>query len=134
MYPQVQAKITRDDTSIAVAAIDSAVSEAKMWLSKFDLVALFGDEAQDVSATVNDPFLKEIIKAIAVWYLLRLANPNIDMALALTWYEKAVGTLKNIQAGKMQPDGWPYKDTTNDTAAPGNAIYYTPGTNRETRF
>jgi hypothetical protein len=103
-----------------------------MWLSQYDLVALFGDETQAVSATLDDAFLKEIVKAISVWYLLRLANVNVDMALALTWYEKAIGNLSNIQKGKMSP-AWPYADTTDFTAPDGDAFYTVPA-NKDMQF
>ena len=125
MYPEVQAIITRGDATIPAKAIDSAIKETKMYLSKFDLVKLFGDATQNVSATISDEFLNDLVKSIAIWRVLRLANINVDMQLALTWYDQAIATLVRIKKGNMQPEGWPYKDTTGETAPQGDSIYAT---------
>lgn len=122
MYPEVQALITRGDTTIAVEAIDSAISETKMYLSKYDLVALFGSVTNNTAATFTDVFLKNIVKSLAVWNLLNLANPNVDMAVALTNYEQAIASLKAIQKGFAQPDGWPYLPAPNPNIPDGDAI------------
>jgi hypothetical protein len=123
MYPEVQTLITRGDSTIAVKAISSAISEVKMYLSKYDLVQLFGDPVNNTAATFTDELLNDYVKNIAVWYLLRLANPNVDMSVAVTYYEKAISSLRAIQKGMAQPDGWPYKDTTGETAPQGDSIY-----------
>jgi len=134
MYPEVQQLITRSDDSIATEAIDIAISQAKMYLNRYDLVALFGDATANVSATITDPYLNSMVKDIAVWQLLRLANPNIDMSVALTAYEKTIASLKDIQAGKANPQGWPYQDTTGETAPQGDQITASSNAKRNPYF
>ena len=134
MYPEVRTLITRGDDTIPAKAISSAIKEVKMYLSRFDLVALFGDPVADTAATINDEFLIDLVKSIATWHLLRLANPNVDLTIARTWYEDAISSLKKITLGTTMPEGWPYRDTTGETAAQGDSIYFTPGKCRDTHF
>lgn len=110
-YPEILDEITRRDPSIAEGCIQSAEAESKSYLSKYDLATLFGGTLPD-SVTGH---LKTIIKDIASWHLVRLANPNIDLKLFRTNYEDAIKWLKSIQSGQTDPQGWPYP------AAPGDA-------------
>jgi len=132
IYPEIQTLITRGDDSIVIKAINSAIKEVKMYLNKYDLVALFGTDTED--PTIDDEFLKNMVKAIAVWHLILLANPNKDIALARSAYEDAISSLKKIMAGTAIPEGWPYRDTTGETAAQGDAIYATSNPRRSTHF
>ena len=134
MYPEVQTIITRGDTSIPTKAINSAIQECKMYLQRYDVVQLFGDATQEVSATLYDEMLNDMVKNIAVWHLLRLANPNIDLAIARTWYEDTIKKLKDIQKGIATPQGWPYLNTTNETAPQGDAIYATSNRKKDYHF
>lgn len=135
IYEEIVDEITRDDNEKAVKAIDGAIDEAKMYLSKFDLVALFGkDVAPVIAATVQSTFLENICLDIAVWQLIKLGCPNINYDSAKSDYEMARSKLKDIQGGKAQPDGWPYKDTTGLTAAPGNSIYSSSNKKRNQFF
>jgi len=135
MYPEVQAVITRGDDTIPTKAINSAISEVQMYLNnKYDLVQLFGSPTGNTSATFSDEMLNDLVKAIAVWHLLRLANINVDMSVALTWYEKAIQSLRAIQAGKAVPYGWPYKDTTGETAPRGDSITSRSNPRRRTHY
>ena len=135
-YAEVTAIITRGDNTIPTKAINSAISEMKMYLSKFDTVQLFGSVSLNVMATVYDEFLNDLCKSISIWHLFRLANPNVDTELAYTWYKDAIKTLEKIQKGIMIPEQgtWPYKDTTGETAPQGDAIYSNSNPRRREHF
>ncbi|NDC40419.1 MAG: DUF1320 domain-containing protein [Chitinophagia bacterium] len=143
LYNEITTEITRGDEELINRAIKAAIQEAKGYLAKFDLVALFGIDAvpldqSDPNAgtppTVDDLFLKNLCVDIAVWTLVKLGNPSIQYAPAKEIYDAAISTLKSIQKGTFQPDGWPYKDTTNETAPQGDAISYSSNTKRTPHF
>ena len=120
IYPENANEITRGDDTLMLRAINAAISEAKMYLSRFDLVALFGTASTD--PTVVDTFLQNLCVDIAVFRLVLLSNPGIDYDVAESCYKMAIATLKNIQQGYGNPDGWPYRDTTGQTAPNGSAV------------
>lgn len=91
---QLQAIIRQDET-IALAAIDTAISFAKSKLMKtYDVEAIF-------SARENQrhPLLLKIIKDIALWELIALANPDIDYQDKKFRYEQAVDWLTAVYKG-----------------------------------
>ena len=123
-YSEVINEITRGDDTIITTAIDAATQEAKMYLARFDLLQLFGDAT--TSPTFTDGYLNSLLKDIALWHLMRLANPAIDTAMARKAYEDAIIALKNIMEGVVQPAGWPYAPGNSETTLPDNgAIEWT---------
>lgn len=94
-------------------AIDAGISEAKGYLSKYDLLQLFGDD--DTDPTVSDINLKEKVKCIIAWNLIHLANPAIDYQKYQDRYTMALDWLKGIQKGNIVPYGWPYQETITET-------------------
>lgn len=106
-------KITREDDEIPETAIIAAIAEAKSYLGKYNLTKLFDETA---TGFVNDINLKMKVKDLACWHLVKLANPNINMATFRSAYEDAIDWLKLIQKGQTDPDGWPYKTDDADTA------------------
>ena len=112
IYPEIITEITRADDTIAARAIATAIQEAKLYLGKYDLLQLFGNDS--TPATLSDELLNSLVRDIACWHLLRLSNPALDHATYRTAYTDAVTTLKSIMNGQARPDGWPY-------AAPGDA-------------
>jgi hypothetical protein len=117
IYSEIIEEITRTDSSITDSAIGAAISETKMYLSRYDLVQLFGSD--DAPPAVTDEFLKSIVKDIACWHLLRISNSGIDYATARTAYQDAITSLKNIMTGQAQPENWPYADTSATPPPPG---------------
>lgn len=115
IYPEIIEQITREDETKLAKATDKAVRLARYYLSKFDLLKLFGDE--ETEPEVVDEELKDIVLDIACWNLIKLANPNINIELFRTSYDDALKFLKEIQSGKADP-GWPYK--TDDPETPGD--------------
>ena len=120
IYRENVALITQEDEELIYRAIAAAISEVKMYLSRYDLPALFGDGHS--AAPVSDMFLKNLCVDIAVWRLLLLGCPGISHATARECYESALNYLRDIQAMRASPDGWPYRDTTASTAPQGNTV------------
>lgn len=103
---------TTDPDSIVTRVIASAIAEARSYLNRFDLPAMFG--TAEAEPTYESEHLKNLVKDIACWHLVRLSNPNINLELFRTAYEDAIKFLKEVQQGKADP-GWPYKPDNPDT-------------------
>lgn len=101
IYAENKEEIARDDADIITRCIAAAIAEAKSFLSRFDLLAIFGTDTVEPSHA--DENLKNKVKDIAVWHLVCLANPNIKMEVARTRYEDAIKWLTMVQAGKADP-------------------------------
>lgn len=93
------ASIIRDDDALAKSAIDSAISEAKGYLSRFDTNAIFSATGSD-----RNELLLTFVKDISIWHLVNIVNPNIEMKLRQDRYERAVDWLKDVQKGRVEPD------------------------------
>lgn len=102
-----------DPDSIVVTKISAAISEVKSYLTKYDVALLFADDA-----AFDREHLKEIVKHVAAWKLVSLANPNVNMELFRTNYKDAIDWLKLVQQGKAEPYGWPFP--ADNPATPGN--------------
>lgn len=120
IYEEEVNEITRENDNIATRAINAAIEEAKMYLSRYDIPALFGTDTEE--PTVRSPMLKDICTDLAVWRLVQLANPGIDYKQAKESYDASARTLRDIQALRAMPDGWPYRDTTGQTAPEGSTV------------
>lgn len=132
IYPEIITEITRADTTITDRAIATAIQEAKMYLGRYNLVQLFGTDT--TSPTVNDEYLKSLVKDIACWHLLRLSNSGIDYTVFRAAYQDAIGSLKNIMAGQAQPENWPYLDTTSESVPPGDSISWNSNPKRNNYY
>ena len=113
LYAEIIDNISREDDTIIDQCIADAENECKGYLSKFDLLKLFGDS--QTAPTIVDPFLKRVVKDIASWNIVTLANPNVSMELFRTRYEDAKNWLKEVQKGMVDPEGWEYKTDDPDT-------------------
>lgn len=132
IYPEIIIEITRGDTTITESVITSAIQEAKMYLSKYDIVQLFGTGSKE--PTIVDEFLKSIVKDIACWRLIKLSNPSIDYSVFRTAYEDALKVLNNIMTGQMQPEGWIYAETNPDSIPQGNSISWSSNEKRNNYY
>ncbi|MCD6011652.1 MAG: hypothetical protein K0Q79_1514 [Flavipsychrobacter sp.] len=132
IYPEILEQITRRDDTIINRAIASGMQEVKSYLSRWDLVQLFGDD--ETEPVVADEWLKAITKDVAAWWIIKLGNPGINYEHIRTCYQDSINVLRQLQAGKMQPDGWPYKDTTEESAPDGNSVEWSSNPKRSTRF
>lgn len=116
IYLEVLNEISRNDDTIIDTRISAAIAEVKSYLSRYDLLKLFGDAV--TAPEVESEHLKNIVKDIACWHILRLSNPNIDMTLFKAAYDDAIRFLEKVMLGKADPEGWPYK--ADDPATPTN--------------
>lgn len=103
--------ITDNDDTIVEAAIDSGITEAKGYLSRFNTDSIFG-------ATGNNRniLLLTFVKDIAVWHLMVLSNYQADVEFRKTRYERAVAWLKSVQKGDVTPN-LPEREVTETTPA-----------------
>ena len=132
IYSEVINEITRTDNTIVDKAISTAIQETKMYLARYDLVQLFGT---DIAApTITDEYLKSIVKDIACWHLIRLANVNVDYNVYRNNYYDAINALKTIMNGGANPDGWPYKDISTELLTDGDSISWSSHPKRENYF
>jgi phage gp36-like protein len=90
--------IEGDWDGIADSSIDAAISEAKGYLSNYDIAAIFA-----AVGAARNAILLLYIKDIAVWHFIQLANPNIDLELREKRYNRAIEWLEDVQAGKVVP-------------------------------
>lgn len=136
IYSELIDSITRADDEIVEKGISSGIAEAKSYLSRYDLLAIFGNT--NTEPTVDEELLehlKDVVKDIAAWKMCKLANPNVDLKLFRTGYEDALAWLKLVQKGQADPDGWPYKE--DDPATPGDensGIQWSSNTKRTQSF
>jgi len=132
LYADVLSEITRADDTIVSKAIDTAIQEAKMYLARYDLLQLFGDDT--TPATIQDEYLKSLLKDIACWHIIRLANANVDYNAFRTAYQDAIAVLKSIMCGDANPAGWPYRDTSADSFPDGDDVGWSSNPKRENYF
>ena len=99
LYAESIDVITRGDDTLTVAAIDTAIQEAKGYLGAFDKVAIFG-----ATGTSRNALLLTFVKDIAAWHLINLCNAGSDLKLRQDRYERAVAWLKAVQKGEVSPD------------------------------
>lgn len=117
LYPEIIETITRGDREAAELQIVAAESLCKSYLFKYDLKAAFGGvqaaslpdcEPINIPPTHPCELLKKIVKTIASYYLVRLANPNVDLELYRLDYQLALDMLKDIRDGKNNLVELPY--------------------------
>lgn len=132
LYPEVTAALTRDDNTILSRAITAAEREVKLYLGKFDLTALFGTESE--APAVDDELLKQLVKDVACWHLLRLSNNGTEIAIFRTAYVDALSTLKNIMNGQAVPAGWPYAAIATSEPTDGNAVNWSSNERRSNHY
>jgi len=133
IYPEIQDEITRGDSTKAVKAIDIAIEEVKTFLGRYDTVQMFGDKDLDYKAVFDNAYLTSMVKDIALWHLLKLANPSVIYESAKLLYDQAIDSLKRIQKGGSDPQ-WPFLDTTNEDAPLSDSVLSIQNTKRTTNF
>jgi hypothetical protein len=121
IYENIITEITRNDDTIVPVAIEGAISEARGYLSRYDTVQLFGDS--ETAPTVADAWLKNMVKDIAAWQVIKLANPDINYQHIRSCYEDAIATLTKVSSGKLLPN-WPLYVPPTTTPDPGAAVQW----------
>jgi hypothetical protein len=134
LYPEIIDKITRANSASADTCISEAESMARSYMGKYDIDAIFGDGTNPPTYTAGDiPILKKQIKIIASYYLVRKANPNINIELFKSDHDLAIDWLKDLQAGKATPL-LPYKPDSPESEGSPSGIFWTSGIKRTNAF
>lgn len=134
IYADLITEIVRGNDALVDKAINAALAEVKAYLNKYDLPVLFSDQVEDEN-------LKDKVKDVACWKLVKLANPNIDLSLFKTLYDEAIAFFTKVMKGQCEPDGWPYKVQTQDSVngsltsdVNGTAINWSSNSKRHNHF
>lgn len=133
LYPEIIETITRNDAEAAELQILAAESLCRSYLFKYDLAAAFGTATEPPKT--ESPLLKKIVKTIAAYYLVRMANPNVDLELFRDDYEAAIQLLADIRDGKNSLE-LPYAQDNPDTPETegGNAVSWDSNPKRTNFF
>ncbi|MDR2383295.1 MAG: DUF1320 domain-containing protein [Prevotellaceae bacterium] len=115
IYQYQVKEIAENDHDVVFMNISAAISEVKSYLAgRYNVDAIFSAAGRD-----RNPLILELTKNIAVWYIIRPANPDIIYQQAKERYEAAIAWLNNVADGKLNPD-LPPKDDDNDGIADGS--------------
>lgn len=112
IYAENIDEITRGDDELVTRAINEGLGQVKGYLNRYNVLAMFGNGT--TARTFTDDWLDGLAKDIVCWRLIKLANPNIDVAMFRTAYEDAVKELTNVQKGITDP-AWPLRVDDPDT-------------------
>jgi len=124
LYPEIIQKITRNDREAAELQILAAESLVRSYMSRYDNDAIFGTSESEPTYTGTEvELIKKIVKIIASYYLVRLANPNVNIELYRADYEDALTWLKDLQAGLVNPN-LPYKPETPGEETVTGGVWY----------
>ncbi len=91
-------EIVEQDSDIVLQNIAAAEQETKSYLNIYDVDTIFSK-----TGTERDPLLMEIVKNIALWYIIRLSNVDILDTKAKDRYDRAVNWLKGVADGVISP-------------------------------
>lgn len=137
LYGEIITEITRftpgsgqtaNDNDIAKKAIKTGEAEVKSYLSAYDIETLFSAGGDD-----RDEHLLSIVKDVATWRLICLANPNVEMSLREKLYDDAISFLTKVQSGKAVP-AWPYKPSDTSDSGYAQNIKYGSNTKRSNQY
>jgi malic enzyme len=101
LYPEIISQIIRNDSETAELQIQAAEDIVATYLFKYDLNAILGTSEEP--PTFDSPMVKKMVKIIATWFLLKMANPNVDIELWKEEYDQVIKMLEEIRDGKMVP-------------------------------
>lgn len=101
-------EISEMDDDIILYNLEAAEEEVLTYLnSKYNLT--------EIKASPT-PLVKEIIKNVAMWNLIRLCNPDIIYDQWKDRYDRAIKYLHDVSSGTISPAGLPHKtDDQGDT-------------------
>jgi hypothetical protein len=136
LYREVIEAITRNSSEAAEMHILSAESMVRSYMSKYDCNAIFGTADTPPTCTgASVELIKKIIKMIAAYYMVRMANPNVDIEIYRLDYQDALEWLKELQKGNVNPD-LPYKpdDPNTPQDESGNEVSWSSNVKRTNHF
>lgn len=87
--------ITEQDTSITLSAISSAIAEVKSYLAtRYDVEAIFFAEDRD-------PLILEMVKTIAAFRIIKLANVDVYYEKYKELYKDTISYLTKVAEGNL---------------------------------
>lgn len=161
IYGEKVDAISRENDGLLTSAIAYGIEEVAGYMGRFDTATLlasaaitqdFGDlldpldfeeeflddldeEEETVILDNRDPLLLGLVKVCAAWQFIAIANVGVDYGIIQDRYEKAIETLKQIQAGKVTPRNWPSKPVNPTTGIdPSQVFIYGSNPKRSNHF
>lgn len=115
-YQYQLSEITEGDDTICEMAINSAVEQVKSYLTPGD-TKRYSDgrpryDVETIFAQADDersPLLLELVKSVALFYIMRLANVDIINQKAQNAYDRAIDYLEKVAAVGKYSDAPPLK-------------------------
>lgn len=116
LYEDQINEISRNDTAITQAAIDSAIIEMKGYLSpQYDVATIF-----NATGSNRNPLVLTFCKDIAIWHFITVACPDVEFEHRKDRYQRAIQWLRDIHTRRIPVDlplkpiatGQPTGDTT----------------------
>lgn len=107
-------QITGQNDMVALHAMSYAEGIAKTYLRKYDIIKLF--ESQDEQ---RDDLLMSLLSDIAIYEIVAIAQPNIDLTDRRERKGQAIAYLQQVKDGQITT-GWPLQpsDQSNITESP----------------
>jgi hypothetical protein len=125
LYTEQITVISRGDAELMAEAIAASEGEAKGYLSRYDIDAIFNKTGSN-----RDKTLLMWLKDMATWHFITLANAAADVEFRESRYKQAIAGLSKIQSGKIVPFGWPLNtDEKKDTL-----FHVSSNSKRETNY
>lgn len=117
LYLEQLETIVREDKSLVLAAIDTAIAEAKSYLAAYDRERIFAAEGR-----ARNALLLTLVKDMAIWHLIVLCNAGVQMEYREGRYNRAIQWLRDVQRGDASPD-LPRIDANQDGREDPPAVY-----------
>ncbi len=111
VYAYQVEQITEADDDIIVMALTAAIDEAKSYIKGnnkrewkdgrplYDANAVF-----NATGTSRNGLLMEMVKNIAIWYVIRLCNVDMMFEHVKDRYDRAISWLKQLNRGEITLD------------------------------
>lgn len=99
LYAEISEEITRENDDIVQEAIDTAIDEARGYLTKYDIQKVFNPDTLEE----RHKKLLSVVKDIAIWHVIILGNPNIEVAIREKRYNASIEWLAKVQKGFIDP-------------------------------
>lgn len=109
--------IAREDETLLLTAIDTAIAEARGYLAAFDRERIFALEG-----CARHPLLLALVKDMVVWHFIKVCNGGVDLEYRKALYERSVEWLREVQRGHIDPD-LPRLDADRDGKPDPNDTY-----------
>ena len=100
LYDYQVEQITGGDSSIALSAISTAQAQVRSYLAtRYDCDAIFA-----ATGTNRDALVLHLVKSLAAYHLVRLANPDAIYERYRDDYRDALDTLARLADGTSRAD------------------------------